>query len=515
MTFDLAIIGAGPGGYVAALRASKLGAKVALIEKDEVGGTCLNWGCIPTKALSASAHTAIVIASAAKQSQGDQEIATPATESFDFAQGRLWRARNDFARAQTRKDRIVTELRNGVEQLLKAAGVELIKGRAAFTGADKIAVNGSPVDTKRIMIATGSSWWVPPGLALDGKMIVSSNEALSWTDVPQRLLIVGGGVIGCEFASIFSAFGSKITIIEATPSILPPVERSISRLLARSFKDRGIEIMTDTTVASAEIKGSEVAVKIATPPSPALSEVEGMGGGEGEGEIFFDRVLVCVGRRPNIPPLCKGREGGVDLPPPTPPSATQPADEYKGGEFELTDHGAIKVNDKFETSVPNVYAIGDVTGGWMLAHVASAEGVSCVEQIFAKGEPVNYNAVPSPIFTIPEMASVGMTAEELTAKKVPFKTGRFPYMASGKARCDGETEGMAVVHVDEKGLILGAHFFGKDATMMVAEATLAIKHRLTAHDVGATIHAHPTISEIFAEAALDALGEAIHKANRK
>lgn len=441
MGYDLTIIGAGPGGYVAALRASRLGAKVALIEKDEVGGTCLNWGCIPTKALAASAHAAAP----------------------------------QLKQAGSRKDQVVTELRAGVAQLLKAAGVELIKGSAAFVAPDKIAVNGSAIDAKRVMIATGSSWWVPPGLTLDGRYIVSSNEVLSWTEAPQRLLIVGGGVIGCEFASIFHAFGSKITIVEATPSILPPVERSISRLLAKSFKDRGIEILTDTTVANSSVAGNAVNVRTS----------------KGE-ERTFDRVLVCVGRRPDVSTL------GMDT-----------------TKIEMTERGAIKVNNGFETSVPNVYAIGDVIGGAMLAHVASAEGVSCVEQIFGKGEPVDYSAVPSPIFTTPEIASVGMTAEELTAEKIAFKTGRFPYLASGKARCDGETEGMAVVHVDEKGVILGAHFFGKDATILVAEATLAVKHRLTAHDVGATIHAHPTLSEIFAEAALDALGEAVHKVYRK
>jgi len=486
MAFDLAIVGAGPGGYVAALRAARLGLKVALIEKDEVGGTCLNRGCIPTKALAASAHA---IPPLCKGRSGGVDLPPP-TPPYKGG---------EFSAAQSHKDQVVIELRNGVGQLLKAAGIEVIKGTATFIEANKIAVNGSPVDAKKIIIATGSSWWVPPGLKLDGKFIVSSDEALAWTEVPKSLIIVGGGVIGCEFASIFHAFGSKITIVEAMPSILPPVERSISRLLAKSFKDRGIEILTETTVGSAEVKGNKVAVKLIPPPST--------GGGVGEGERLFDRVLVCVGRKPNIPPLCKGREGGVDLPPLTPP--------YKGGGFELTERGTIKVNEKFETSVPNVFAIGDVIGNFMLAHVASAEGISCVEQMFGRGEPVNYNAVPSPIFTIPEMACVGMTAEDLTAKNIPFKTGRFPYAASGKARCDGETEGMAVVHVDEKGLILGAHFLGKDATMLVAEATLALKHRLTAHDVGATIHAHPTISEIFAEAAMDAIGEAIHKVYRK
>ncbi len=442
MTFDLAIIGAGPGGYVAAIRAARLGAKVTLIEKDEIGGTCLNWGCIPTKALAASAHAI-----------------SPLREGKELSD------------ARSRKDKIVAELRNGVLQLLKSAGVEIVKGTAVFAAPDKIEVAGRPIDAKNILIATGSKWWVPAGITLDGKFIVSSNEALSWDETPKDLLIVGGGVIGCEFASIFHAFGSKITVIEATSSILPPVERAISRLLARSFKERGIGILTETTVASASVKGGAVSVMTST----------GL-------ERTFDRVLVCVGRRPDVSTL------GIE----------------KTG-IELTDRGGIKVNERFETNIKGVFAIGDVIGKMMLAHVASAEGISCVEQMFGKGEPVNYDAVPSPIFTTPEIAAVGKTAEELTAKGAGFKTGRFPYAASGKARCDGETEGMVIVHTDEKGLILGAHLYGKDATVMIAEATLAVKHRLTAHDVGATIHAHPTMPEAFAEAALDAMGEAIHK----
>ncbi len=459
MSFDIAIIGAGPGGYVAALRAARLGAKVAVIEKKEIGGTCLNVGCIPTKALVASAHVISACNRAGEfgASTSGSPISSP-----------------DLKKAQLRKDQIVSELRSGVGQLLKSAGVEIIKGEAKFARADKIEVGGSPVDAKKILIATGSTWWVPPGIKLDGKLVVSSDEALTWSQVPQSLLIVGGGVIGCEFASIFHAFGSKVTIVEAMPSILPPVEKSISRLLSKSFKDRGIEILTETTVQSTEPKGETVSVRLSS----------------GE-EMTADKVLVCVGRRPDTSTI------GLDK-----------------TSIDLTDRGAIKVNEKFETSVPGVYAIGDVIGNLMLAHVASAEGVSCVEQMMGEGAPLDYNAVPSPIFTIPEMAGVGATAEELGAKKITFKTGRFPYAASGKARCDGETEGMAVVHVDEKGVILGAHFVGVDATMLAAEAALAVRNRLTARDVGATIHAHPTISEIFAEAAMDAVGEAIHKAGR-
>lgn len=482
MEFDIAVIGAGPGGYVAALRAARLGAKVALIENDNVGGTCLNWGCIPTKALAASAHAlnmesrahefGIVIASEAKQSRNNHGIASSPEFILSEVEGA---PRNDiFKKAQERKNRIVEELRKGIGQLVRGAQIELLKGEASFVDKARVAVNGQPLEAKKIIIATGSTWAELPNIKTDGKHIVTSNEALNWNSVPKSLLIIGGGAIGCEFAGIFFEFGSRITIVEAMPSILPPVEQGISRLLAKSFKDRGIEIFTQTMVQSAEIKGDKVNVRLSN----------------GE-EKTVDCVLVAVGRKPDTKKLVLEKSG-----------------------VTLNERGAIPVNEKFETNVQGVYAIGDVTGKIMLAHAASAEAVSCVEQMSGKGGPVDYHAVPSPIFTSPEVAGVGFVSQELDKMKMPYKTGRFSYAASGKARCDGESEGMAVVHADENGTILGAHFYGKDATLLVAEATLAIRHRLTAHQVGATIHAHPTLSEVFAEAALDAVGEAVHKTTR-
>ncbi|MFH1873711.1 MAG: dihydrolipoyl dehydrogenase [Pseudomonadota bacterium] len=445
MSYDLTIIGSGPGGYVAALCAAKLGAKVALVEKSEIGGVCLNQGCIPTKALAAFAH----------------------------------KLNPHFAEACEHKQKVVETLRQGIEKLLKGNKIEIIKGEAKFTDSNQIAVNGKNIDTKKILIATGSAWWTPPGLTLDHKFVITSDDLLNWKDLPKSILIVGGGVVGCEFASILNNFGVQVSIVEAMNSLLPMVEGSLTRLLANSFKQKGINVLTGTTVVSVCHGEGEDVIPAKAGISVLLSNNE---------EKNVDKVLVCVGRRPNTT--------GLDL-------------EKIG--IELTEKGAIKVNEKFETNVAGVYAIGDVIGNWMLAHVASAEAISCVEQIFGKGQPLKYQAIPSPIFTIPEIGAVGLTSEQLKQQGINFKTGRFAYAASGKAWCDNETEGMALVHVDDKGKILGAHILGKDATLLIAEAALAIEHGLTAHDVGSTIHAHPTLSEIFAEACLDAVGEAIHK----
>lgn len=456
MSYDIAIIGSGPGGYVATLRAARLGAKVALIEKGELGGICLNKGCIPTKALAASAN-------ALEMSKRLEEFGLREVEKV------LHEA--DFKLIQQRKDKIVTTLRKGIEQLLKLAGVDIIKGEAKFDSPGKISVSGSPIDTKRILIATGSNWWFPSGIKINHKTIITGDDLLAMQEYPKSIIIVGGGVVGCEFASILNSFGVKVTIVEAMSNILPFVEETISRTLQRIFKSRGIGLFTENIVESTKEKGSQVSVKLS----------------KGE-ELISDCVLVCVGRRPNLNSLNIENSG-----------------------IKLTEKGAIKVNDSCETNMKGVFAIGDVVGGYMLAHVASAEGVSCVEQIFGEGKPLDYRAVPSPIFTLPEIASVGMNSQELKKNGISFKTGRFSYAASGKALCDGEKEGVAIVHVNEKGLILGAHFMGKEASLLVAEATLAIKNKLTAYDIGETIHSHPTLSEIFAEAALDAVGMAVHK----
>jgi dihydrolipoamide dehydrogenase len=454
--FDIAIIGAGPGGYVAAIRAAQLGKKVALIEKNELGGICLNHGCIPTKALIASAHILDAIKNA---------------ESFGIEAGP---AKIDLGKAHARKDKVVSQLRQGITALLKGSGVEVLKGEAKFSASGKLEVDGATIDAKNILIATGSSWIEIPALKTDGKFIITSTEALNWQEVPKTLLIVGGGVIGCEFACMMNAFGAKVTIVEATPSILPPVEKAISRLLTRSMKSKGIEILTDTTATQTTVEGNEVKITLSS----------------GETKIA-DKVMVAIGRRPLTKSL-----------------------NLESAGIALTERGFIKVDDNFKTSVENIYAIGDVIGGNMLAHAASAEGIAAIEGIFAARHApraVRHAPCPSPIFTNPEIASVGATSEELESTGIKFKTGRFPYAASGKAICDGETEGQVLVHADDNGNILGVHIFGKDATTLIAEAALAMTNGLTAEAVASTIHAHPTLSEIFAEASEDVFGKAIHK----
>jgi len=457
--YDLAVIGAGPGGYVAAIRASQLGAKVALIERGEIGGVCLNRGCIPTKSMIASAHAL----------EGVRQAGAYGVEVECSG------ARVDMAKVKARKDEVVAKLRLGIEQLLKSNGVELIEGTAAVAGQGRVSVDGDPVEAKNILVATGSTWIEIPGLTPDGERIVTTDEALDWTEVPARLMIVGGGVIGCEFACMMNAFGAKVTLVEATPSILPPVESAMSRLLARQMKSQEIEILTGTTVERAQAGAGGVSASLSNGESREV-----------------DRVLVAVGRKPHA--------AGLGL-------------EAAGVSF--TERGAVEVNERFQTSCDGIFAIGDVTGAPMLAHVASAQGTAAVEWIFGEGGSYDAEVIPSPIFTTPEIGTVGLTSEELKAKGTQFMTGRFPYAASGKALCDGEPDGQAIVHTDMEGRILGVHIIGEDATLLIPEAALAIRKGLAASELEQTIHAHPTLSEVVAEAAADVFGRAIHKAGRR
>ncbi len=456
--YDLAVIGAGPGGYVAAIKASQLNAKVVLVEADELGGVCLNRGCIPTKSMIASAHTLATIQSASEY-------------GIVLAGGA---PTVDFTKVQSRKDAIVTELRGGIAQLIKTRGIALMKGNATILAPGKLSVSGEEVEAKRILIATGSTWIDIDSLPIDGEWVCHTEHAFQWQQLPKRLAIVGGGVVGCEFACMMRAFGAQVTVIEATPQLLPPVEGAISRLLMRAMKAQDIEIATSTTARSATVLEGEVKLSLSNDTA-----------------ITVDKVLVAVGRRANI--------RGLNL---------------EGVGVALTERNAIRVNERFETSVDGIFAIGDVIGGMMLAHAASAQGVAAVEGMFGNEGHYDASVVPSPIFTAPEIGCVGLTSEELKRRGQEFLTGRFPYAACGKALCDGESDGQAIVHTDMEGRILGVHIIGHDATLLIPEAALAMRKGLTAHELEQTIHAHPTLSEVMAEAAADVYGMAIHKVGR-
>ena len=458
--YDIAIIGAGPGGYVAAIRASQLGAKVALIEKDHVGGVCLNKGCIPTKAMIASSHLLDSISKA-------NEYGIKLSDEKPLI---------DMNVVQKRKEDIVLNLRSGVENLLKGNSIELISGEAKFIKDNTLDVSGNKIEAKNILIATGSTWIDLPGIKIDNECVVTSDAVLNWTDQPKRLVIIGGGVIGCEFACMMNSFGVEVQVVEAMPNILPMVEGAISRHLDRFMKARGIGIHTKITVEGVEVDGKVATVKLSSGES-----------------IEADKVLVAVGRKPNTAAL------GID-----------------SIGVEKDAKGFIKTDSQFKTNIKGVYAIGDAVGGLMLAHEASAEGIAAIEGIFGKEKVESIAAIPKPIFTSPEVASVGMTSAELKDANCNFKTGRFPYAACGKALCDGESDGQVIIHADESsGKVLGVHIIGKDATTLIAEAAAVMKLGGSAKDIENTVHSHPTLSETLAEAAADVYGQAIHKVTRK
>lgn len=462
MTYDITIVGAGPGGYVAAIRAAQEGFKVALIEKQFVGGTCLNYGCIPTKSFAAVAD----------RFRGFGDL-----EDMGVVDANITNARVDIAKVVNRKNKIVEGLRGGIKQLLKGNKVDLIEGTASFVSPTELKVSNDTGNqsliTNNCIIATGSTWRPLPNLAPDGKFILTSDHMLDLTEIPKKFLIVGGGVIGCEFASIMKTFGSEVAIVEVADRILPLEDELISRTLALSFKKRGINIYTKTTVTG--VANGNVNLS--------------------SGEVLpADKVLVSVGRKPYTDGL--NLEGiGVEM---------------KNG-FVLTD-------EKLSTNIKNIFAIGDVSipkNGSpkpQLAHVASNEGLIVIANLKSQVSDLkSLQVIPRPIFTHPEIGCVGMTETELKTKGIKYNTGRFTYSALSKAICDGDKEGLLQVYTEENGKILGAHCIGAHATDICSEISLAVRNGLTAKDVADTIHAHPTYSEIVAEAVEDTFGMAIHK----
>lgn len=463
MQYDLAIIGAGPGGYVAAIRSAQLGLKTVLIEKEHVGGTCLNHGCIPTKSI-------VAVAERFKE----RDLSEFGIEGVDVAKATV-----NMAKVIERKDKIVAGLRTGIGQLLKSNKIDLVTGTASFASKNELKIldptnHESRITSHNVVVSTGSTWRELPGLKTDGKFVITSDDLLDLKALPKKLVIVGGGVIGCEFASIMNIFGVDVSIVEMMDQLLPTEDAVISRQLSMSFKKRGIKLFLKTTVAEVG-NGS---IKLSTGDS-----------------LDADLALVSIGRRPFTDGL------GI---------------EAVGVE---TQKGFILTDDKMRTNIPNIYAIGDVaipkarSFKPALAHVASKEGIVAATNI--KGEStavMNYNVVPLPIFTIPEIGCVGATEKELKDNNVKYKTGRFSYAALSKAVCDSATEGLLQVYSDEDGHILGAHCMGNHASDICAEASLAMETGLKVKDIERTIHAHPTYSEIMMEACEDVEGHAIHKA---
>lgn len=457
--FDIAIIGGGPGGYVAAIKAAQCGKKVCLIEKGELGGVCLNEGCIPTKTLLKSVEILKTVRKC---------------EDFGISGVETSSAAINMEKLQQRKRAVVKKLTGGVGYLLQGNGVKVFRGSAAFVNRETLSVNGEEIKAASIMIATGSKPAILPVPTSAGETgipapLITSSEALELTEVPPEIVIVGGGVIGIEFAYIFAQLGSKVTVVEMMERILPMVDEEITEAVAKMLKDLGIEIFTAAKVSRIagtrvyfEHAGSERLVEAAT-------------------------ILMAVGRTP-----CTE---GLNL-------------EALGIRMKGS---AIWVDDHLETNVPGIYAVGDVNGLSMLAHTATMEGIVAVENILGRTSRMDHSRIPWAIYLQPEVASVGLTEKQAREKFKEIKVGRFPLAANGKAVIEGETQGMIKVIIEPQyNEILGVHIFGPHATDMISEAVLAMNLESTAEEITLAVHPHPTVAEIIPEAFHAALGKAIH-----
>jgi dihydrolipoamide dehydrogenase len=459
---DVCIIGAGPGGYVAALRAAQLGLKVALVERDALGGVCLNRGCIPTKAMLRTAELLTAFQHAADWGIHAENV------------------RLDYPAAVRRRDSVVRGLRQGVAGLLKSQGVQVLDGIGRLAALDRVevAANGSTetVEARNVIVATGSKPAMPPLPGADNaELVITSDDALALTEVPRSMVVIGGGAVGAEWADIFHAFGCQVTLLEMLPTLLPAEDEEIGKLLARIFTRRGIGVLTGARVLAIEAADEGGAVV-------RYVNAEGQ-----ETTAAGERVLMAVGRAPLTADL--GLEAlGVQL-----------------------DRGWLPVDDALQTNIAGVYAIGDVTRHQLLAHVASHQGVVAVEGIAGQQRRMNYNQVPACTFTHPEVASVGLTEAAARTAGHDVKVGRFPFAALGRAQTYGDTEGQVKIVTDAKyGEILGVHIIGAAASDLIAEATLAIHLEATIDDLVDTIHAHPTWPEATAEAAMAVNALALH-----
>jgi dihydrolipoamide dehydrogenase len=456
--FDLVVVGAGPGGYVAAIRAAQLGMKVACVEKEPaLGGTCLNVGCIPSKALLDSS-----------------ELYWQARRGLAAHGIRASGVELDLAAMMVRKDKVVRGLTQGVAGLFRKNGIEWVRGIGRLAGGGRVAVGERVLEARSILLATGSEPLALRGLAFDGERIVDSTAALALPRVPGRLLVVGAGAVGLELGSVWSRLGAQVTVVEFMDEIVPGMDRGMAVLLRRALERQGIAFRLDAAATAAERTADGVRVTV---ESKGVRNVEDA-----------DVVLVAIGRRPRL-----GEVGAVEA------------------GIALDERGRIRVNERFETNLPGVLAIGDAIPGAMLAHKAEEEGIAAVELLAGVAGSVDYDAIPSVVYTAPELASVGLAEEEAARREIPVSIGTFPFMANGRARCLGETDGSVKVLADARtDRIIGLHILGPRASDLIAEAVLAIEFRASAEDVARTVHAHPTLPEAVREAALAVAKRAIH-----
>ena len=459
--FDVIVLGSGPGGYVTAIRASQLGLKTAIIEKESLGGVCLNWGCIPTKALLKSAQVFEYLKHA-----DDYGLTV---ENYD----------KDFDAVVNRSRNVAGTMSKGVQFLMKKNKIEVIMGYGTLKAGKKVAVaseDGSETvyEANHVIIATGARARELPSLPQDGKKVIGYREAMTLPKQPKKLIVVGSGAIGVEFAYFYNAMGTDVTIVEYMPRIVPVEDEEISKQIERSFAKSGIKVMTSAEVTKVDTSGKGVKATVKTD--------------KGEEVLSSDIVLSAVGIKTNIENIGL-EEIGI-----------------------ATDRDKIIVNDFYQTNLPGYYAIGDVTSGQALAHVASAEGILCVEKIAGQHvEPIDYNNIPGCTYCFPEIASVGYTEEQAKEKGYEIKVGKFPFTASGKAQAGGHTDGFVKVIFDAKyGEWLGCHMIGAGVTDMIAEAVVGRKLETTGHEILKAVHPHPTMSEAVMEAVAAAYDEVIH-----
>ena len=457
MNYDIIVIGSGPGGYVAAIRAAQLGKKVAIVEKADLGGVCLNWGCIPTKALLKSAQVFSYCKNAAHYGVAVEGEVKP-----------------DFEKIVARSRTVAETMSKGVAFLMKKNNIDVINGFGKLAGECKVEVDGTVYEAGAIILATGARPRQMPFMPVDGEHVITSKEALVLPKLPQSMIVVGSGAIGSEFACLYASLGVKVTVIEYMPQMMPLEDEEVAKTMERSFRKMRATVLTSTNVKSVTV-GEDGMCNV---------EIEGKKGAE---TLTAEIVLSAVGIKSNIE--------GIGL-------------EEMGIEV---DRDKIKVDEHYQTSAKGVYAIGDIIATPALAHVASAEAIHCVEHICGlTPDAVDYSTIPSCIFTSPEVASVGMTEQQAQKAGIEYKVGRFPFTASGKATAAGDRDGFVKLIFDADEKLIGAHLVGATVTEMLGEPTLAKRLGVTAHAIAKTIHSHPTMHEGLMEAAEAALGAAIH-----